>query len=286
MERLTAVCVGSKVLEYSGSMPISIIKAFDNVVYAKTSKSHLLVITSDSKRSDITVNVDAPKGLQNYLIEGEQLSLIDNSMVGRYADIILSENTYRGALAKGDKNALLSCREELVKAATLLSILAPQDAICDSKGRFFESYKRAINLLSLDNIHQPLLENIGLGSGLTPSFDDFASGFLAIYNNYARLFRRIRIILSRNLILKRTSWLSGSILDYAQHGIVDEDVAHVINSISRGDKNFLLNIQELTTKGHTSGVDTATGIVVAAALLMDSEARGFMYDIMRILGLT
>jgi len=111
---------------------------------------------------------------------------------------------------------------------------------------------------------------VGLGSGFTPSGDDTLGGFLATYNALAKAVERPQIILDFSTLQHRTGWISAKLLDYMQRLILDEQLFSVIEAIAKGDADsFILEVQTLLPRGHTSGIDIAVGIILALSITRD-----------------
>jgi len=104
----------------------------------------------------------------------------------------------------------------------------------------------------------------GLGFGLTPSGDDFISGFvlglnlqqIPLKNVFQNLINDIFVIAQSENPLSR-AWLQCSI-----KGRVFEKMKQVIRALGQRDLNELLRaVHRLLTVGSTSGIDMAVGLV-------------------------
>lgn len=111
---------------------------------------------------------------------------------------------------------------------------------------------------------------IGLGMGLTPSGDDFLTGFLATINLFEsneHLFNQIKNYIS--LPLKSTTDISSAMIKAALEGKYREYVNQFIYSFLEDDKEkFLKAFKNLLKIGSSSGTDMSVGIVL-----------GFLYTI-------
>jgi len=103
---------------------------------------------------------------------------------------------------------------------------------------------------------------IGLGSGLTPSGDDFLIGALAMLDALEQT--NIHAELGRAVVAAadRTSPLSASFLRAAAAGHVGENLHRMIAAIMTGEADAA--VAAATRIGHTSGWDTLAGAVVTA----------------------
>jgi hypothetical protein len=117
------------------------------------------------------------------------------------------------------------------------------------------------------NAAQALAELIGLGSGLTPSGDDFIVGYLAaLFSRHSRAQvlqpflaalsdTLARLVASGNLISRQF------ILD-ALEGEFSESLAELVSAISARDGARLrASAAQLVRIGHSSGADSLTGLL-------------------------
>src|SRR5919112_2849211 len=104
------------------------------------------------------------------------------------------------------------------------------------------------------------LELCGRGPGFTPAGDDFIGGFLAIFN-WIRTSLKIGVpIVLGPEYRKLTTWTSFKLMECNAHGLVDIEVQDLINSIAKGDVlQYIDSIKLIAKRGHTSGIDFATG---------------------------
>ncbi len=110
---------------------------------------------------------------------------------------------------------------------------------------------------------------LGLGYGVTPSTDDFIGGLLGILNIYlACNKKRSPIILNRERILSKTSWVSGYLLYYNHLGLFNSIFEEFIGNLFRMNLNRSINsFLSLLSIGHTSGLDMGLGALSALAVI-------------------
>jgi hypothetical protein len=122
--------------------------------------------------------------------------------------------------------------------------------------------------------YRAAMKIVGLGYGFTPSGDDFLGGFLATYNSLARSINREPILLDFSELRERTGWISARLLDYMQRLVLDEQLDHIITCVVEGRVDALVGtVEALLSRGHTSGIDIATGILLALSLIQDLVFR-------------
>ncbi len=114
---------------------------------------------------------------------------------------------------------------------------------------------------------------IGYGRGLTPAGDDCLAGILLVWNRWGRAFglrvdwagiNQAAVELAR----ARTTLLSSSIIYAATLGLADERILRILDAIMLGETNEQEAIRNLVKMGHSSGVDTLTGISLALSALL------------------
>jgi Protein of unknown function (DUF2877) len=122
-----------------------------------------------------------------------------------------------------------------------------------------------------DKLSRCLLGLCGRGPGFTPAGDDFVGGFLAIIN-WIRISLKIGSrILPGPEYRKLTTWTSFKLMECNANGLVDIEVQDLINSIAKGNVlKYIDSVRLIAKRGHTSGIDFATGATVGLYLAIDS----------------
>ncbi len=125
---------------------------------------------------------------------------------------------------------------------------------------------------------------LGLGYGVTPSTDDFFGALLGTVNIYLSCNGLRPLILDKNLVFKRTNWVSGYLLYYNHFGLFNNILEGFIESIFKmkyvDSTNYFLSLLSI---GHTSGLDTAVGVLAALAVILESlYGRGFIEKYFRL----
>jgi hypothetical protein len=111
----------------------------------------------------------------------------------------------------------------------------------------------------------------GRGPGFTPAGDDFVGGFLAVLNWIRTSLKIGRPIVPGLEYRKLTTWTSFKLMECNARGLVDIEVQDLINSIAKGDvMQYIDSIKLIAKRGHTSGIDFATGATVGLYFAIDS----------------
>ncbi|MBY0121244.1 DUF2877 domain-containing protein [Bacillus sp. S/N-304-OC-R1] len=107
---------------------------------------------------------------------------------------------------------------------------------------------------------------LGRGRGLTPSGDDHLVGLLAIHkvsNAFSPVFvNTLKKILNHESV---TTDIAKEYLLYALNGQFSSSIVQIINHLSADEWNIRIvekYLRELITVGHSSGIDTAFGLLI------------------------
>ncbi|MCX6055733.1 MAG: DUF2877 domain-containing protein [Chloroflexi bacterium] len=111
---------------------------------------------------------------------------------------------------------------------------------------------------------------IGLGSGLTPSGDDWLTGFFVVFARIEELRGRKEVFIEllgktlTEIAFQGTTKISANRIQAACGGWVEQIFLEVVDLIASREKQLgNLDIQSLVKFGHSSGVDTCMGIFAA-----------------------
>lgn len=256
-------------------------RRFRNSVYIEVGHEVLLLLDG-RLRSPMTINLTPTASFEDLVSVGEQCFFAQREI--RFSRLTVETEgakLYRSnegpasvispvdspTLAKGivALRVLLEVSESKLAIATsnafrqaLDSVLIPM-----SKGELAGAYL-TVNYMPL----------IGTGGGFTPAGDDFVAGFTAAFNYMARRNGITEILLPRQELEKRTVRESAVLLDYAQRGLVDEELERLIlSSFGNEAGQFFQNLMEVAKRGHTSGIDMSVGVVLAVAAVRDMKTR-------------
>ncbi|CAK7032216.1 DUF2877 domain-containing protein [Tissierella carlieri] len=138
--------------------------------------------------------------------------------------------------------------------------------------RRIEVFLDALNDGNIDEVKINSL--IGFGIGLTPSGDDFLTGFLSTLNiistDYSNKIKR-KLINLIHIDKISTTDVSKQMLSITLRGESREYILSFINAFLDGDKEqFLLFLERLLNIGSSSGTDLAVGVVTAFILLINN----------------
>ena len=107
-----------------------------------------------------------------------------------------------------------------------------------------------------------LAEVIGLGTGLTPSGDDFLCGVLSVLQSTEAAKSTFHSTLEKSIQqnVYRTNDISGEFLRAASNGRYSEPVVNLFTAASSGESDLQKYTEEFLKIGHSSGIDTLCGM--------------------------
>jgi len=297
---LFAWCVGSRasrLLELHGTGEVgSVEHIFPSSFYLKTKTGDLISVTTKRVRSPVNINVEERgEPFPSLLSPGEGATLVGGRLAVGPLAISLGEGRYSNSDVASlfDLQGFSKLSDHLLASATLLQAFNLQGSMVDETSPAFTQYRAFFreNFIRPPGFSSPtFMRNavglLGLGSGFTPSFDDFLSGFLCLYNLASSRLGFEPMRLDPLEVESRTSWASAKLVEHMQEGEMDEDVEALVASAFRGDGDaFVLSVEEVVGRGHSSGLDLSCGLVMAAAVVQDMlTAKGLASTVAGRLG--
>ena len=288
---LQANCIGAlaaRSLLVGGSGVVgSVVSAFPNSFYVKTIKNDLIFITNRQLKSPITINLDSAAVVERIVTPLEPVSVDERNIhVGDTATIQLSAtipygNAYNLENPPAQQFGLT--KEALTLSSTILTVIDTSQSVLDSKGLAHEGVRDFVRrgIITLrdsgkaEQFFEPAMKIVGLGSGFTPSGDDVLGGFLSTYNSLAHNINRSKVLLDLDLVQENTNWISAKLMDYMQRQVLDDQVQQLIRSAALGNEDeFILAMETLLPRGHTSGIDISVGAILALCLISDIKGNG------------
>jgi hypothetical protein len=258
-----------------------VISSFPSSLNIKTSRNELLVISLNKTQSPITINLTP------------QCSNTDFAGLVEYGYDV---NKFRARVSIGEKMILYTAKSKVFKNCFVRPTYAGLNEFSDAAEKILCSLgesRRSGCLLEPEITNQGLLDQFladiseygignednnvfvrklshslikmcGRGPGFTPSGDDFICGFSALFNWLSQNRKRPPVSLPIKRVCNLTTWISFKFIEYYQNLIVDEQIQGLINSIGeRRPDRFMSLLTTLSRRGHTSGIDIGTGLIVA-----------------------
>lgn len=275
-----------------------LVSVFDSAANIKTYDNHLLVITKNTVRSPISLNVIQEGDNQSFrkymkfgsAIWGDGIRLIvedkqedDKDEIRAIVIDLRKSKLFNNRLEPLTNRSLSKFRDvdvsifhSLMKFVRPGCLLRPD---ITTEGLLPEQLGSIIsigNKIDNDSAFAAFMAGIlgklcGRGPGYTPAGDDYITGFLAMFNWCAKCLNFKRIELPRDYA-ELTSWTSYKLMEYGQECLSDEEIQGMINSVARGTaKEYLKNMGPISHRGHTSGIDLVTGITCALYTIIDRK---------------
>jgi hypothetical protein len=270
-----------------------VINIFDYTLNIKTDTNELLVVTMGKIRSPINMNIsssynegDDTRGFKGIIDYGCQIKKenVDEILIGRQIFLRLKKSkVFKNNLRKGPsitrlirfENVSDKISDTLKKQSKRGCLLEPD---ITTKGLLFKTLREIEKYMKIDQdekkftklITCSLLQLCGRGPGFTPAGDDFISGYCALFNYLSESLGFTKINLSYKKIVHLTTWISSKIMNYYERYIVDEQIQTMINSVADGNfEKYVSSLVQISHRGHTSGIDIATGMTAALYTIID-----------------
>lgn len=257
----------------------TIINVFRNTVNIELPEQGLLVVTAKKIHSPINVVLDE----QSFMTElGDLRKLVTPSskpyinphriVLGGLTINLSNANVY---VPPHIRDAPIRCRpispKAIVQVGHRLFRLAwlagktLQDAFLEVVDEAVESLYELVSMCTdlPCRVNQGFLKWVGLGTGFTPSYDDFAGSALGVVNVVSEIASgKPALYVSPPDVLGRTVRASALLFLEQARGNVNHAVSNAIVSFCLGDAEPLLDaLMDLIPVGHDSGVHAAAGVL-------------------------
>jgi len=257
-------------------------RTFRNSAYLEAGRGLLLLLRAGLK-SPMTVNLNGGPDFSSTVSPNQSFAIDSGRIdVGSIVVQIKDAPVFRSALLKRGAVAPLS-EMAIVKNATAIKLLysasTPALELVNARA-FTEFAKSVLEPMTAGDVNGAyLLRNyvglIGSGTGFTPAGDDVVGGFVSAFNYYARGTGKRLVELPLPELRKRTVHESAHLLNYAQHGYVDEAMERLILAgLGNRQQEFRARLSDMASRGHTSGLDMSVGVLMLVAAVSDSLREG------------
>ena len=143
----------------------------------------------------------------------------------------------------------------------------PQNSLEAAIIRMTSEFTSSYNKADLDGCLAASRPILGLGGGLTPSGDDWLTGFILLHARRSQALERKTVFQSSfdqevvKLAYERTTSISANRIEVACNGWAEELFIKVADSLFTLSVNISeADLQTIVNFGHSSGVDTCMGI--------------------------
>jgi len=255
-----------------------IISVFPNSFYIRGTNGELVFVTSRGLKSPITVNLESATDLTRIVRPQDQVVSTESGIrVGTSLSVNLDHAGLHTPRAASRVHRLAITGTTFYLASLILMIIDNHQSVLDPAALAHVGASKFVSdgvLPFLQNNDMTALQDtaeniVGLGTGFTPSCDDLLGGFLATYNSFTQSTGRQAINLVFETLENRTHWVSARLLDYMQRQILDEQVSALIEATTQDSECFVIALETLLPRGHTSGIDILVGVLLALGLIHD-----------------
>lgn len=272
-----------------------VLNAFDTTINVRTNADELLVVTLGKLRSPVNLNVISNNDSSGFkqLVGQDAMASIQiekvgkpNTMsllIGEAVITIFEYDNFHNHFSQPSTDAIQAFVNNSGRIFSTLVLHAKSNRFgcllnpdITTRGLFATFTKQLLQDMAIadtgefkDRISIELLEMCGKGPGFTPAGDDFIAGYMALYNWLSNSLKHGSMMPDRRFSLL-TTWTSFKLIEYSARNLLDEQAQEMINSIA--DKNidgYVRCIELISKRGHTSGIDFATGMTMAMFTIAD-----------------
>ncbi|HEX9677480.1 DUF2877 domain-containing protein [Nitrososphaera sp.] len=269
------------------------INVFDKTINIRTVEDELLVITLGSMRSPANLNLSEGPLRQAgfaYLVRESQdaVAKVDHTgakprivlQVGSIAISIDEPDVFQNSLQEPAAESLHTFAASSDRIFSVLAggagkeragcLLNPDVTTMGLLPMFLDRLASGNTSNEQDLLAEALMGLCGRGPGFTPAGDDFIAGYLAVSNWLSNSLKLGPHIIPGKEFSRLTTWTSFKLMEYSARGLIDDQAQLMINSVARGSvDDYIICIGLIGKRGHTSGIDFATGATVALYTIAD-----------------
>ena len=260
-------------------------------LFLKFHNNKMIFLSFENFRGPITANLSLDKGALSGLHQGDHIHISKEGLWFPDSQIFIStENAQTwnpapiSAHLLSHQNRSIIMHElvsEIIQQIPLegVSIFHPILSGISSGKNFSIDQSSEINH-KIANLRKqltqgdlfPLLQSLqsflGLGSGLTPSGDDFIMGFLLSLNRWRSMIQtEIDLpVLNQAIIeaaFKETTMISANLIECACSGVADERLIKAVDFFATGQGSKPNVLAGILSWGNTSGTDALVGMITA-----------------------
>lgn len=257
---------------------------FANSFYVRTWNGELLFISNRSTKSPITINLKSELRLDSVTKPLDLLTVRADEIQTPAGTTINLNRASQYKPQQGVRSQVSNKFSKIGRAIEVASFIlriigthrSPLDSLAYERvAAFVQKGVFSLRDTGVDMDFRNQAQSIlGLGYGFTPSGDDILAGFLATYNSFAPAIGRPEVMLDFSILASRTSWVSSKLLQYTQRLILDQQFEQLIQAAAEANfDEFLLEFETLLSRGHTSGIDTAIGVVLGLGVAYDIVSK-------------
>lgn len=202
-----------------------------------------------------------------------------DAVVWQPSDAPMRDLTAEESAVRADRVVSVFCEIAPEKGWLFLSGCLQNESANTSLNTYIEDLVRGFTIAvkdkTIDGAITKARSMLGLGGGLTPSGDDWLTGFFLFHQRYFHakgmadrwideLAKRVSV-----MALERTTKISANRITAAHSGWAEEIFVEVVDHfLSRSASLSEIQLRRIVEFGHSSGVDTCMGILAASQILV------------------
>lgn len=172
------------------------------------------------------------------------------------------------------KSADLGGLSDLSRHILITSDGVTTDFFCESS-TLISFITRRLYQVPFSKLPETIVSMIGLGTGLTPSMDDFIVGLMAVLNFFdpdCTLYFHTHIKALISMSLRATNPVSSAFLECSTLQLYSEPLLNLFTVMTTGELTMVRSaLEKLLKIGHTSGLDALNGILFGMNLLCSNQ---------------
>lgn len=285
-------CIGNLAADVlSGEKTAAVFSITSRGIYLKFGNNRMIYLSFEEYRGPLTANLSEGSPLLSSLSPRETATISGDRIIFSQSGISISKSNATVWKPPGAIETSFSPAEQVNQIRDLaiaayqhkkpegLSKLLPflvdvspeylnkDNQLKKTSGKINE-IRTQITQGDLLPLSQTIQSFLGLGSGLTPSGDDFVMGLLLSLNRWGMAFQpgKNLSILNNNVVeatYRCTTTLSANLIECAALGLADERLIQAVDYLATGKYRQAEILSGLLTWGNSSGVDALVGMMTA-----------------------
>ena len=260
-------------------------------IFVNFNKDRMIFLSFEEFRGPLTINVSGDIQLLSNFSSGEKVLISREGIQFPDTGITISTKkpfvwkptapTGKVLLPKDRKNLIRKIAMYLYKSrngvglSEMLPVLAGFHPSLTNENIQSQGIRKQIDNIrnhlaqgDLSSLFQTIQPFIGMGSGLTPSGDDFVMGLLLSLNRWESVLHpgENLSVLNTNVVeaaYRCTTTLSANLIECGALGLADERLIQAVDFLATGENCQAEILPGLLSWGSTSGIDAFVGMIVA-----------------------
>lgn len=290
-------CIGTLALDMLSTEQIAAIFGITSQgIFIKGTEKRMIFLSFEDFRGPLIANLSGDLQHLGNLSSGGEVTVSQKRLIFSNPDISISATSAKvwqppilleTPLDEGDRHNLISKlaldvyhqkgEEGFSGMLPILVGFSPENMSSDYQFQdFFAKINQIRNQIAKNDLlplSQTIRSFLGLGSGLTPSGDDFIIGLLLVLNRWEHVLQPgdHLPILNQQVVesaYKCTTTLSANLIECAALGYADERLIQAVDFLAAAKHHQPEVLYGLLNWGNSSGVDALVGMITAFSPLL------------------